>query len=77
VTNPANAVAGTIRKGLAKSIEANSVHGSDSNANGTELVISSNPKTSSADSRPRMLVSGDKAERRLVVESGIAAFEER
>ena len=34
-TNPANAEAGTIRKELAESIEANSVHGSDSleNAN--------------------------------------------
>ena len=34
-TNPANADAGTIRKELAESIEANSVHGSDSleNAN--------------------------------------------
>jgi nucleoside-diphosphate kinase len=29
-TNPANAVAGTIRKDFAESIEANSVHGSDS-----------------------------------------------
>jgi nucleoside-diphosphate kinase len=29
-TNPANAEAGTIRKELAESIEANSVHGSDS-----------------------------------------------
>jgi nucleoside-diphosphate kinase len=34
-TNPANAAAGTIRKEFAESIEANSVHGSDSveNAN--------------------------------------------
>jgi nucleoside-diphosphate kinase len=47
-TNPANAAAGTIRKDFAESIEANSVHGSDSldNANieiayffaGTEIV---------------------------------------
>jgi nucleoside-diphosphate kinase len=29
-TNPANADAGTIRKDFAESIEANSVHGSDS-----------------------------------------------
>lgn len=29
-TNPANAAAGTIRKDFARSIEANSVHGSDS-----------------------------------------------
>jgi nucleoside-diphosphate kinase len=29
-TNPANAAAGTIRKEFAESIEANSVHGSDS-----------------------------------------------
>jgi nucleoside-diphosphate kinase len=29
-TNPANAAAGTIRKDFAESIEANSVHGSDS-----------------------------------------------
>lgn len=32
-TNPANAAAGTIRKLFAKSIEANSVHGSDSAEN--------------------------------------------
>ena len=32
-TNPENAVAGTIRKELAESIEANSVHGSDSDEN--------------------------------------------
>ncbi|MGE4372026.1 MAG: nucleoside-diphosphate kinase [Xanthobacter sp.] len=32
-TNPANAVEGTIRKQFAESIEANSVHGSDSNEN--------------------------------------------
>ena len=32
-TNPANADAGTIRKELAESIEANSVHGSDSQEN--------------------------------------------
>ena len=32
-TNPANAQAGTIRKELAESIEANSVHGSDSEEN--------------------------------------------
>ena len=47
-TNPANADAGTIRKELAESIEANSVHGSDSPENaaieisyffaGTEIV---------------------------------------
>jgi nucleoside-diphosphate kinase len=47
-TNPANAAAGTIRKDFAESIEANSVHGSDSADNakieigfffsGTELV---------------------------------------
>jgi nucleoside-diphosphate kinase len=47
-TNPANAAAGTIRKEFAESIEANSVHGSDSAENakieigfffsGTELV---------------------------------------
>ena len=47
-TNPANAAAGTIRKEFAESIEANSVHGSDSPENakieigfffsGTELV---------------------------------------
>ena len=47
-TNPANAAAGTIRKDFAESIEANSVHGSDSTDNakieigfffsGTELV---------------------------------------
>jgi nucleoside-diphosphate kinase len=32
-TNPANAEAGTIRKELAESIEANTVHGSDSEEN--------------------------------------------
>ena len=32
-TNPADAAAGTIRKELAESIEANSVHGSDSDEN--------------------------------------------
>lgn len=32
-TNPANAAAGTIRKDFAESIEANSVHGSDSAGN--------------------------------------------
>ncbi len=32
-TNPANADAGTIRKDFAESIEANSVHGSDSAEN--------------------------------------------
>jgi len=32
-TNPANAAEGTIRKLFAKSIEANSVHGSDSTEN--------------------------------------------
>ena len=32
-TNPANAAPGTIRKELAESIEANSVHGSDSDEN--------------------------------------------
>src|SRR5262249_12673375 len=47
-TNPANAAAGTIRKDFAESIEANSVHGSDSPQNaaveiayffsGTEIV---------------------------------------
>jgi nucleoside-diphosphate kinase len=47
-TNPANAAAGTIRKEFAESIEANSVHGSDSGENaaveiafffaGTEIV---------------------------------------
>ena len=32
-TNPANAAPGTIRKELAESIEANTVHGSDSDEN--------------------------------------------
>ena len=32
-TNPADAAAGTIRKAYAESIEANSVHGSDSDEN--------------------------------------------
>lgn len=34
-TNPANAAEGTIRKIFAKSIEANAVHGSDSDENAT------------------------------------------
>jgi len=39
-TNPANADAGTIRKELAESIEANSVHGSDSDENAaTEIAF--------------------------------------
>ena len=38
-TNPANAADGTIRKMFAESIEANSVHGSDSDANAaTEIA---------------------------------------
>ena len=44
-TNPANAAAGTIRKEFAESIEANSVHGSDSleNAN-TEIAYFFKPE---------------------------------
>ena len=39
-TNPANAEPGTIRKELAESIEANSVHGSDSGENAaTEIAF--------------------------------------
>jgi nucleoside-diphosphate kinase len=39
-TNPADAEAGTIRKELAESIEANSVHGSDSEENAaTEIAF--------------------------------------
>ncbi len=39
-TNPANAAAGTIRKDFAESIEANSVHGSDSADNAkTEIAF--------------------------------------
>ena len=37
-TNPANADAGTIRKELAESIEANSVHGSDSEENAAKEI---------------------------------------
>jgi len=37
-TNPANAAAGTIRKDFAESIEANSVHGSDSAENARNEV---------------------------------------
>ena len=38
-TNPANAAPGTIRKDFAESIEANSVHGSDSPENaGAEIA---------------------------------------
>jgi nucleoside-diphosphate kinase len=39
-TNPANAAPGTIRKAFAESIEANSVHGSDSTENAaTEIAF--------------------------------------
>jgi nucleoside-diphosphate kinase len=39
-TNPANAASGTIRKDFAESIEANSVHGSDSPENAkTEIAF--------------------------------------
>ena len=39
-TNPANAAPGTIRKDFAESIEANSVHGSDSAENArTEVAF--------------------------------------
>jgi nucleoside-diphosphate kinase len=39
-TNPANAAPGTIRKEFAESIEANSVHGSDSAENAaTEIAF--------------------------------------
>lgn len=37
-TNPANADAGTIRKEFGESVEANSVHGSDSVANAKEEI---------------------------------------
>jgi nucleoside-diphosphate kinase len=37
-TNPANAASGTIRKDFAESIEANSVHGSDSVENATQEI---------------------------------------
>ncbi len=37
-TNPANAAAGTIRKEFAESIEANSVHGSDSPENAKKEI---------------------------------------
>ena len=37
-TNPANAAAGTIRKDFAESIEANSVHGSDSSENAAREI---------------------------------------
>jgi nucleoside-diphosphate kinase len=37
-TNPANAAPGTIRKDLAESIEANSVHGSDSLENAKQEI---------------------------------------
>ena len=44
-TNPANADAGTIRKELAESIEANTVHGSDSDENAaTEIAYFFNPE---------------------------------
>ena len=37
-TNPADAAAGTIRKDFAESIEANSVHGSDSAENAAQEI---------------------------------------
>ncbi len=37
-TNPANAAKGTIRKDFGESIEANSVHGSDSNDNAAKEI---------------------------------------
>ncbi len=37
-TNPANAAPGTIRKDFAESIEANSVHGSDSLENAAQEI---------------------------------------
>ena len=37
-TNPANAAPGTIRKDFAESIEANSVHGSDSPKNAAQEI---------------------------------------
>ena len=37
-TNPANAAAGTIRRDFAESIEANSVHGSDSAENAAQEI---------------------------------------
>ena len=37
-TNPANAAAGTIRADFAESVEANSVHGSDSADNATQEI---------------------------------------
>ena len=37
-TNPANAAAGTIRRDFAESIEANSIHGSDSVENATNEI---------------------------------------
>ena len=44
-TNPANAAAGTIRKEFAESIEANSVHGSDSAENAkTEIAFFFKPE---------------------------------
>jgi nucleoside-diphosphate kinase len=44
-TNPANADAGTIRKELAESIEANTVHGSDSEENAaTEIAFFFKPE---------------------------------
>ena len=44
-TNPANADAGTIRRELAESIEANSVHGSDSEENAaTEIAFFFKPE---------------------------------
>ena len=60
-TNPADADEGTIRKAHAESIEANSVHGSDSDENAAiESPFSSRPKRLSAEcqSAPAWLSSG-------------------
>jgi nucleoside-diphosphate kinase len=44
-TNPADAAEGTIRKAFAESIEANSVHGSDSEENAaTEIAFFFRPE---------------------------------
>ena len=59
-TNPADAADGTIRKAYAESIEANSVHGSDSDENArSKSTSSSSPKKSSANRGDRLTSRSD------------------
>ena len=55
-TNPANAAEGTIRKLFAKSIERNSIHGSDAPETAAVEFRSSSVRLSSRNSRSAILV---------------------